>query len=95
METYYELIQEKKDSKDKYISDLRCVFETNVSRLKKKRKIRIAFQTALVSTWCGDEILLKFLNDERFDASILITQQTNSNWEKERQLLVSHFKVEF
>lgn len=92
METYYELIQEKKDSKDKYISDLRCVFETNVSRLKKKRKIRIAFQTAFVSTWCGDEILLKFLNDERFDASILITQQTNGNWEKERQLLVSHFK---
>ena len=47
--------------------------ESNVARLRKKQKISIAFQISCLSEWTGDELVYKFLRDERFDVKVILS----------------------
>lgn len=63
-----------------------------VDAIRKKSKIKIAFQSAFLSTWIGDEIVEYFLNDDRFEVQVVITWQTNSAYDKEIPSLAKHFE---
>lgn len=55
-------------------------------------KIRIAFEVVLLSTWIGDDIVHQFLQDDRFDVTVVITWQENLDFEHDIPQLIEHFK---
>ena len=57
--------------KEPYLNCLQSMHESNVARLRKKQKISISFQISCLSEWIGDELVYKFLRDERFDVKVI------------------------
>lgn len=88
--TYYELLNYV--NKNIYLDLLKKVHKQNVNDLRKRKKIRIAFQAAILSTWIGDDIVWKFIQDNRFDVKVIITWQMNLDRKLELGLLEEHFK---
>ena len=58
---------------------------------QRKGKVRLGVQVASLSSWVGDAVVEKFLLDDRFDAEVVITWQTNTDQKKEISQLVDHF----
>ena len=77
--------------KEPYLNCLQSMHESNVARLRKKQKISIAFQISCLSEWIGDELVYKFLRDERFDVKVIIVWQTNTDFQEEMSQLQEHF----
>ena len=62
-----------------------------MARLRKKQKISISFQISCLSEWIGDELVYKFLRDERFDVKVIIVWQINTDFQEEMSQLQEHF----
>ena len=77
--------------KEPYLNCLQSMHESNVARLRKKKKISIAFQISCLSEWIGDELVYKFLRDERFDVKVIIVWQINTDFQEEMSQLQEHF----
>lgn len=71
---------------------LQDIHSRNVSRLKNKKKIKIAFQVALLSVWTNDMLPVLFDNNARFEVTIVITWQRNTVYAQEVPPMIAHFK---
>ena len=63
-----------------------------LNQMRKNKPIKVAFQTALLQTWIGDDILKLFNSDNRFDVTVVLTWQKNTEKERELLQLKEHFK---
>ena len=77
--------------KDAYMKCLREIQKRNLIKLRKKRKIKIAFQVSCISEWIGDEILTLFSSDERFDVTIVLVWRIDTIKEIEFNQIIEHF----
>lgn len=77
--------------KEPYVHALKTVHNANVARLRKQKKIKIAFQISCLSEWTGDELVYKFMNDSRFEVRIIFVWQTNTDYQEEMSQLEKHF----
>lgn len=77
---------------DAYLNILKHFHKKAVERIKKKKKIKIAFQTSFLSTWVGDEIVKMFMSNPRFEVKVVLVWQINSDRNKEMSQLFEHFQ---
>ena len=69
--TYYELFNLLQESP--LFKFLKNIQQLNVNRLRRKKKIKIAFQVATLSTWCADFVPRLLASIEKFDVTVIIT----------------------
>lgn len=77
--------------KEMYVETLKKVHATALENIRKKKQIRIAFQTALLATWIGDGLVRRFALDDRFDVTVVITWQANMDKVYAQRQLENHF----
>ena len=65
--------------KAKYNELITRVFEISAQRIRRKKKIQIAFVTHLASQWCGDDLYNLFAKDERFNVKIFLCRPYGKN----------------
>ena len=85
-EVLYKLLK-----KGPYLNTLQSMHNANIERIKRKNKIRIAFQVSLLSVWPGNDLVYKFLHDARFDVKVIIVWQINTDYHEEMSQLQDHF----
>ena len=85
-EVLYKLLK-----KGPYLNTLQSMHNANIERIRKKDKIRIAFQVSLLSVWPGNDLVYKFLHDARFDVKVIIVWQINTDYQEEMSQLQDHF----
>ena len=61
-------------------------------KIKSKEQIKLAFQVSFISIWPGDELLQLFLDDNRFDVTVVAVWQENSVKEVEIPQIIDHFR---
>lgn len=91
--SYYDLYRMRNDSD--YNFYLREAHRQALNLIQKKiengEKVKIAFQASFLATWTGDELLKYFIDDRRFDVTVVTAWQTNGSKE-EIPPLNEHFK---
>ncbi len=90
IETYYEMYRLIRQ--ECYLDCLKEVQEKNLRRIRAQKKIRIAFQSSCLAEWVGDALVRKFAENERFDVTVVIVWQVNTDFDKEIPALVEHFE---
>ena len=88
--TYYELFNLLQESP--LFKFLKNIQQLNVNRLRRKKKIKIAFQVATLSTWCADFVPRLLSSIEKFDVMVIITWQMNTSYEQEVLPAIEYFK---
>lgn len=88
--TYYELFNLlQKSPLFKFLNNIQ---QLNVNRLRIKKKIKIAFQVATLSTWCADFVPRLLSSIEKFDVTVIVTWQKNTSYEQEVLPAIEYFK---
>ena len=77
---------------ERYLDCLKMLHSAALSHIRKKSRVRLAFQAAFLSTWIGDEIVKMFSANKRFDVTVVLTWQMNADKEYELGCLERHFK---
>ncbi len=75
-----------------YLDSLKKVQKAAITRIRKQKKIRIAFQISCLAEWVGDALLQKFAAHERFDVTVVIVWQANTDFDAEIPTLIKHFE---
>ena len=88
--TYYELFHLLQTQP--MLKFIKNVHRMNVNRLRKNKKIKIAFQVTSLSSWCTDFMPRLLSVIERFDVTIVITWQRNTVYEQEIPPEIEYFK---
>ena len=88
--TYYELFHLLQTQP--MFNVLKNVHQMNVNRLRKNKKIKIAFQVTSLSIWCTDFMPKLLSAIEKFDITIVITWQQNTVYEQEIPPVIEYFK---
>lgn len=88
--TYYELFHLLQTQP--MLNFIKNVHRMNVNRLRKNKKIKIAFQVTSLSSWCTDFMPRLLSVIERFDVTIVITWQRNTVYEQEIPPEIEYFK---
>ena len=91
IETYYDMYRLIK--KEHYLDCLKEVQAKALARIRGQEKIRIAFQSSCLAEWVGDELVRKFAANERFDVTVVIVWQANTDFDKEIPALIEHFEL--
>ena len=88
--TYYELFNLlQKSPLFKFLNNIQ---QLNVNRLRIKKKIKIAFQVATLSTWCADFVPRLLSSIEKFDVTVIVTWKKNTSYEQEVLPAIEYFK---
>ena len=91
IKTYYDMYRLIK--KEHYLDCLKEVQAKALARIRGQEKIRIAFQSSCLAEWVGDELVRKFAANERFDVTVVIVWQANTDFDKEIPALIEHFEL--
>ena len=81
IETYYDMYRLIK--KEHYLDCLKEVQAKALARIRGQEKIRIAVQRSCLAEWVGDALVRKFAMNERFDVTVVIVWQANTDFDKE------------
>lgn len=90
IETYYALKDYIKP--DKYLNCLKMIQAAALQSIRKKRRIKLAFQVDCLAEWVGDKIVRLFKANGRFDVTVVLTWRTDTEKEYELGLLKAHFE---
>lgn len=65
----YDILREfaERLPKDDYNNLMNRIFKMTVKKLRKKKKLTVAFMTDNAAMWCGDELYNYFANSERYE----------------------------
>ena len=89
---YADLFALQSTQPESYLSLLQYVQNRAVKKMRKKEKISLAFVVSTIATWIGDQTVRFFMDDSRFDVTVVIVWQKNMVKEHEERLAVEHFR---
>ena len=77
--------------KEHYLGCLHMVQDNLLNIIRRKKRIRLGIQISFLSIWPGDNLVINFMQDDRFDVDVILVWQRNTDREKEFSMLVNHF----
>ena len=66
---------------DAFNDILSTIFSITVDKLRRKKKIKVAFVTDHAATWCGDKLYKLFAENPRFDTTVFLCRGSESTLE--------------